>query len=348
MIRNNFLKIDLRSSFKSISLTLLGTIILALGTGIFLVPFSIVSGGVGSIGILLSKLGFLSVDAWSYIIMWTLFVFGVIFLGIKFSLSTLIATIFYPILLSILLRTNIGFNIISLLVVDGMEVQLSNGSLIVTNLELMDFGRLIIIAIAGGALTGIGCAITFNGGGSTGGIDVLVFIINKFTNIKTSILSLLCDGLIISVGLIISIINRSSFGVYSALIGILSAGIASLMIDIIYNIGSGLVIDINTTKYKEINDYVISNLKRSSTIYDAIGGFSKINRKVIRVVIRTREFVKIKNEIAKIDPNAFLVCYQAKQVNGYGWTPLISSKDNTINMLKKDLFNKKGKKNDNK
>lgn len=344
MIKNIFKKISIKNTIKTILLTLTGTVILAFGTSVFLVPFSIVSGGVGGIGILLSKTGLLSVDIWSYIIMWILFLFGVIFLGLKFSLSTLIATIFYPLLLTLVLRTNIGEQLVSLLIVDGMSVKNEGGILSVTSLELMDFGRLIIIAIMGGSLTGIGCGITFNGGGSTGGLDVLVFIVNKFTNIKTSVLSILFDGTVILSGVVISFIDKNSFGVYSGLIGILGASACSLMIEFIYKSSSGIVLDINTTKYKEINNYVINVLNRSSTIYDVVGGFSKINKKVIRVVIRPREFVKIKDEIAEIDPCAFLICYQAREVNGIGWEPLTSTKDNTIKAIERDLKKHKGEK----
>lgn len=349
MSKHIFSKNNIKNSLKTFFLTLLGTVFLSIASGVFLVPFSIVNGGISGIGILLSKTGFLSVDVWSYIIMWSLFLLGLIFLGFKFSASTLIATLFYPIFLTILLRTNLAEGIVKLLLVDGMSIDNSGGTLTVTNMELMDVGRLIIIALTGGALTGIGCGITFNAGGSTGGVDVLVFIINKFTNIKTSVLSLIVDGLIIFAGILVSIFGHNSQGLYSGLVGILSAAACSVMIEVIYNSGSGVVLDINTIKYKEINDYIINELGRSSTIYDAIGGYSKINKKVIRVVIRPREFIKIKDEIADIDPSAFIICYQAKQVSGDGWSPLVSTRENTITQIEHNLKkNNKGKKIDDK
>ena len=344
MFKKIFSKNNIKNTLKTIFLMLLGTMLLSIGSGVFLVPFSIVNGGISGISILLGETGLLSVDVWSYIVMWSLFLLGLIFLGFKFSASTLIATIFYPIFLSILLRTNLAEGIVKLLLVDGMSIDKTSGNLLATNVELMDVGRLIIIALTGGAIIGIGCGITFNAGGSTGGVDVLVFIVNKFTNIKTSVLSLLIDGTIILIGIIVSISGNNSQGLYKGLVGILSAVSCSIMIDVIYNSGSGIVIDINTTKYKEINDYIINELDRSSTIYDAIGGYSKINKKVIRVAIRPREFIKIKDEIAEIDPSAFLICYQAKQVNGDGWSPLVSTKENTFRKLERNLKKKHLKK----
>lgn len=343
-MKNIFSKKNIKNYIKTFILMLIGTLLLSIASGIFLVPFSIVNGGISGISILLSKTGLLNVDTWSYIVMWSLFFLGLIFLGVKFSLSTLVATIFYPIFLSIILRTSVAEGVIKLLLVDGMSIDKSSGNILVTNMELMDIGRLIIIALTGGALTGIGCGITFNAGGSTGGVDVLVFIINKFTNLKTSILSLIIDGSIILIGIFVSIFGSSSQGLYSGLVGILSAAACSGMIDVVYNSGSGLILDITTTKYKEINEYIINVLGRSSTIYNAIGGYSKENKKVLRVVIRPREFIKIKDEVSEIDPKAFLFCYQAKQVTGDGWSPLVSTKENTITKMSHNLIRKNRKK----
>ena len=73
----------LHTIFKVI-LVLLGTFILAFGTGIFLVPFNIITGGVSGIAILLGKLNIFSVDIWTYIICWSLFIIGFFVLGLDF------------------------------------------------------------------------------------------------------------------------------------------------------------------------------------------------------------------------------------------------------------------------
>ena len=96
----NLTKKDILHILFKLFLILLGTIILSFGSGIFLVPFSIVTGGVTGIGILFSSL--LPVDITAYIVTWTLFFVGLIFLGLKFSLTTLLSTILYPIILSVI------------------------------------------------------------------------------------------------------------------------------------------------------------------------------------------------------------------------------------------------------
>ena len=118
----------------------------------------------------------------------------------------------------------------------------------------------------------------------------------------------------------------------------------AVMIEVSYTVtGGGLILEITTNNYKEINSYVIHDLDRSTTIYNAIGGYSKDVKKVIRLAISTREFIKVRDKIAQIDPKAFVICYQAKAVNGEGWNPLTSSKENTISDFSKKI-KKKAKK----
>ena len=170
------------SSLWKIFLVVFGTFILAFGSGVFLVPFQIVSGGITGIGVLLSS--FLPVDVTAYIFTWGLFVIGLIILGVKFSLTTLISTILYPVFLTIFLRTGLARNIVQLML-DSQNIQLLdemwiNGSIInIENLGI-NVGIILIAGIIGGACVGIGCSLTFIGGGSTGGLDILTFIYPVF------------------------------------------------------------------------------------------------------------------------------------------------------------------------
>ena len=157
-------------------LVLIGTFVLAVANAFFLVPFSIVSGGISGIGIILADAGFLTVDIWQYILCWGLFFLGSIILGFKFTFNTLVSTIFYPIFLSILVRTPIGLNFVDLLYGVEGATQLVNGVLTI-QAPLADAGRMLIIALFGGALVGVGCGITFIGGGSTGGVDIISFVV---------------------------------------------------------------------------------------------------------------------------------------------------------------------------
>ena len=321
------------SSLWKVFLVVFGTFILAFGSGVFLVPFQIVSGGITGIGVLLSS--FLPVDVTAYIFTWGLFVIGLIILGVKFSLTTLISTILYPVFLTIFLRTGLARNIVQLML-DSQNIQLLdemwiNGSIInIENLGINE-GIILIAGIIGGACVGIGCSLTFIGGGSTGGLDILTFIINKFTGIKTSTVFFSIDATIVGIGLILDIVGKRGFNFVAGLVGIISAFICSLMVEIVY-----------VSKEKAYNVDIISDyLDRSATVFDVVGGYSAENKKLVRITFNRREYVKVKDGIAQIDPDAFVTFTQTILVGGEGFTRLQKSNTNSINTLQKFIKNKK-------
>ena len=339
VIRNPILK-----SIVNILLVILGTIILAFGSGVFLIPFQIVSGGIAGIGVLLSN--FLPVDITTYIISWSLFFIGLLILGLKFSLTTLISTIIYPLALTLILRTNIANSIIELMLPNQVHIELINGVINVEILKNTEVGIFLIAGIIGGACVGIGCSLTFLGGGSTGGLDILTFIINKYTGIKTSIVFFAIDATIVGTGLIVDIVGHESFRFIGGLVGIITAFISSLMIDTIYaGNQKGYNVDIITDKYNEIIEYSIKELDRSATIFECVGAYSKEGKKMVRIAFNRREYTKIKDGIAKIDPNAFSMFTQTCFIGGEGFNKIAISSENSISYLKKLIGkNKKDRK----
>ena len=337
----NLTKKDILRFFSNIFLVVIGTFILSLGRGVFLVPFSIVSGGVTGIGILLSD--FLPVDISAFIFTWGLFLLGLIFLGFKFSLTTLLSSIIYPSLLSIFLRTGLAEEIINLILDSDTFVSLgSNGALDPTIISEVPIGTLLICGIIGGACTGIGCSLTFLGGGSTGGVDILSFILNKFFGIKQSILFFSVDATIVGIGLILDIVNKHSFNFLAGLVGIISAFICSVMVDLVYVSKQGAyMVDIISDKYEEFIKYSSEVLDRSSTVFDVVGGYSKENKKMVRITFNKRELMQVKDAIAKIDKNAFVTFTQTMLVGGEGFNKIQESRNNTIKNLQKALKNKK-------
>ena len=312
----------LKTIFR-VFLVLVGTFVLAFGTGAFLVPFNLITGGVSGLGILLKEIC-LTVDIWSYIICWSLFVIGFLTLGIKFTLSTLISTIFYPIFLSIIVRTGISVYFANLLYGEDVA-KIVNGVVQISAADLKEIetGRLLIIGLFGGSFVGIGCGITFIGGGSTGGLDIIAFILKKYLNFNVSTTTLIIDTLIIVVGLIIDLLSGGTSApseFMSGLIGIVGAFSCAMAIEYIYNgLETSYVCDIITTKPEEINAYVQEKLERTTTIFKVVGGYSKEDKTMLRLVFSKREYSQIKDALAKIDPDAFITFSKAKLVTGEGF-----------------------------
>ena len=99
-----FSKIDIKSVLKNTAFVVFGTLILAFGTAVFVIPFNLVVGGVSGLGIILSKIiavDFLSVNVIITSLTWLTFFLGLFILGKAFDSKTLVSTIIYPPALSL-------------------------------------------------------------------------------------------------------------------------------------------------------------------------------------------------------------------------------------------------------
>lgn len=272
-------------------------------------PFEIVTGGVSGLALILSMFLPLDTKLLITILTWAMFLIGLLLLGVKFSLKTLISTIVYPPLVYLfgLIRDNNAW------------MQLVN-----------DTTGKLLAGIFGGFFVGAGCGITFTGGGSTGGVDCLSLALNKYTKIKASVASFIIDSSIIVGGLI----SYKDFT--AALIGILSAFICATAIDRIFLGNSqSFIAFIVSSKYKEINEAINSKLERGTTLI--ILKVDILERtKMIQVAFERKEHSDLQAIVAKIDPEAFMSIVHAYEVNGYGFKRLpISKKQNKFKKVSK-------------
>jgi uncharacterized membrane-anchored protein YitT (DUF2179 family) len=301
---------------KNTALILLGTFVLAFGISMFIFPFDLVTGGISGIGIILSKatahipvLGAIGPDTYSSVVNWILFVIGFFLLGRSFAMKTLLSTVFYPVALY----------------VSDYIVRASSMA------YLFDLSRypaeyyniaLIVATIFGGALIGAGCAFTFLGGGSTGGVDVIALTLSKYCKrIKSSVAFFICDTLVIIVG-IFAVGN-----LLLSLLGIFSAFICAISIDKLFlGESSAFIAHVVSDKYAEINEAVINKMERTTTILDAVGGYSGEGKKLVIVTFDMRQYPLFTQLIANIDKNAFVTVHRAHEINGEGWTYGIDDK----------------------
>jgi len=250
---------------KNTGLVVVGTLILAFGTALFILPFDLVCGGVSSIAIILNNLlgvNFISLDTLITIITWTLFFIGLIFLGKNFAIKTLISTIVYP----------IGISLFSKL----YDPQFMNGIFCIDQSQYSEIA-ILLAALFGGVLVGAGCAITFLGGGSTGGVDIFAFIICKiFKKLRSSVVIFCIDATTIILGLFVI------QDLVVSLLGITSAMISAVAVDKIFLGGSkAFIAQIVSDQYEVINVEIAQKLERTTSIIDIVGGYSGSAKKML-------------------------------------------------------------------
>lgn len=304
------------TAIYKILIVILGTFLVSFGNTAFLVPLDVNAGGLNGIAIIVRFFTDASYKVIVYnlvvdisaVVLWLI---GLLFVGKEFALKTLVATIAFPL-------ANWLFTIcpgVSTLVSNLGEMLRTAGA----NENIPNAGNFLMAGIFGGVFVGVGVAITFVGGGSTGGVDVITFLFEKYLKIRQSIASFLIDGTIVTVGLIILLPKDSNF-LLPCLSGIISAFMSAIIIEFIY-IGSqtSYQVDIISDKWEEISRFVQDELGRGTTVIPAKGGFHGDERIILRIVFNKREYNRIRTYIAKIDPNAFVTYTQTNAVFGEGF-----------------------------
>ena len=290
---------------RGIFLTIVGTLILSFGTSVFIVPFDLVSGGISGISLVLDHLilpNVASFDLIVAIVTWVLFFMGLLILGKSFSLKTLISTVIYPIGVSVFMRLATPDFLGGFFHLKGYT-------------DHRDVA-LILATILGGACVGIGCSLTFIGGGSTGGVDIIAFTVCKiFKKAKSSVVLFIIDACIIVCGMFV----MQNFVV--SLLGIISAFISAIMVDKVF-LGSNrsFIAQIISDKHEEINREIIDRVKRGTTVVNATGGYTGMERKMIIVSFTVNQYAEILGAVHAIDKNAFVTIHQAHEISGEGWT----------------------------
>lgn len=295
-------RFDVWTHIKNFFLVVIGTWILAFGTAVFLVPEKLVTGGVSGMAIVLNSfLADLGEDFYITVLTWALFLLGWIFLGRSFAAKTLLSTILYPVMYmgcSMLLNENV-----------------LGGYFMVDKTAYQDIA-VLVAATLGGACVGIGCAIAYKGGGSTGGVDVLALLFSKvFKKIKSSYIIFGIDAAIVIAGIFVI------QDMVLSLLGIASAFICAMMIDRVFLGGDGAyVAQIVSEEYEIISKGIIKQLDRTATIVDVVGAYSKEPKKMLIVSFSMREYSDLMSIINHADPGAFLTIGRAFENHGEGWT----------------------------
>ena len=303
-------KAEYLSLIKNTALVILGTFVLSFGTGLFIIPFDLVTGGVSGIGIILHSFlseiplfESLTTEFYASVVNWILFFIGLIVLGKSFAMKTLVSTIVYP----------LALQLSSMLV----SSDFLGGFFYLRSDMYAEYSQVAIIlaAVFGGAAIGAGCALTFLGGGSTGGVDIIALALcKKFKSVRSSVLMFIIDATIVIVGMF------AVRDLVVSLLGIVSAFICAISIDKMF-IGESqaFIAQIVTDKYDSITKEVIERLDRTTTITDCVGGYSGEGKKMVMVTFGFNQYADFLLLMSKCDKDAFITINRAHAINGEGW-----------------------------
>ena len=271
----------------------LGILLMAVGIYFFKAPNGFATGGVSGIALILSRLKFsMSLGITQSIYMLTinvlLLIIGVIVLGKKCG----IMTIYCSVMLSL---ENMLFEMLL-----PLEAPLTSSPL----LEL-------VYAVL---LTGIGSAILFKYNASSGGTDIVALILKKHTTLNVSQALLVTDILIAASSFIVY--TSAEVGLFS-LLGLFAK--VFVIDDVLDSMNLCKAFTIITTKSKEIDEFILTNLHHGATTYSAEGAFTGEEKQVIITVCKRSEALRLRKKIKEIDPHAFIIITKTSEIMGKGF-----------------------------
>ena len=288
----------------------IGAVLLALGVGLFIKPFSLVTGGVSGLSIILSALlpeipvdGVnMTMEICTFVITWLLFLIALIFLGKAVAFKTLLSSAIFTVLLPVI--TYISEKHITFFNIASQWTDKTHYSLP------------IIAAVFGGVLIGVGCAFTFRGGGSTGGLDILALIVVKYVKrAKSSVMVFIFDGAVVVCGMF------ATQNLVMTLLGVTSAFIVAIVIDKVFmGQDRAYIANIISEEYENIRRAIIEQLDRTCTIIPAKGGFTDTDRPIVMVSFTMREYGPLLTIVHSIDDDAFITVHRAHEIDGEGFT----------------------------
>ena len=163
-------------------------------------------------------------------------------------------------------------------------------------------------------LFGVGGALVFNCGASSGGTDIIALILKKFTRLNVGVALMVVDLAVVC----ISIFNFT--GLQTVLYSFLGLFARTFILDgVIESIGKTKYITIITTQPDKIGEYILKTINHSYTCYDAEGGYTHEKKKVMITVCKRGEALKLKNKVKEADPSAFVIITDANEILGKGF-----------------------------
>lgn len=177
-------------------------------------------------------------------------------------------------------------------------------------------GDLILAAICTGVLLGIGYAIIFMRGSSTGGFDFIMMAIKYYRpHLSLGKIGFALDAMVILIGAV-TIGN----GMDSVIYGLVLNYLYSTVLDrLISGTSSGKLTLIISAHPREIVDEIDKLVDRGSTLLKAIGGYTGEEKEVVMCASRSKEMYAIRKRVHEIDERAFVIVVESNEVIGEGF-----------------------------
>lgn len=260
----------------------LGAVICSMGVFFFQMPSNLTMGSTAGLAIVLAEVIPLKVSVLNLILSVALLCIGLLFIGRDFGAKTIYVALLIPILLA------------------GMEALWPDVQPVMGDKLLDMLGYVFVVAI--------GQAILFLRNASSGGMDIVAKLLNKFFRMELGTAVTVAGLLVVGSAIFV-------FDVRTVLLGALGMYLNGLVLDhFIFGMNIKKRVCIMSKKEAEIKAFILNELHSGATIYQSVGAYSNETHQEIITIVNKNEYAKLMRFIERTDPHAFVTVYSVNEV----------------------------------
>ena len=294
------------SEVKNYLMITLGLTLYAFTWKFFMAPFKFVTGGITGIGGIVEYTTGVPMQYTYFAINIILLIIAIQQLGWKFCVKTIYAIVVMTLALEM-------FDLVF--------------QTVPTAYQILGPDKQLEACIVGSIFIGMGIAFCFLSNGSTGGVDIIAAIVNKYKDISFGRAMLYVDACIILSSFFVIPSESVSMSVQKIFYGFINLVIVNVSLDYMVNSNRQAVqFFIFSSKYDEIAYYITRGLKRGVTLLDSIGYYSGKEGKVVTTIARANQANQLLSAIKQIDPNALVSQSKVMAVYGLGFDRIKAKK----------------------
>jgi uncharacterized membrane-anchored protein YitT (DUF2179 family) len=277
---------------RTYGLMTLGVVITAFGLDAFLIPNKLAAGGVAGLA--------------------TILYYQLQNFGILIPVGTMMLVLNVGLLAIAGWRRGWRYAARSIYGTVALSIAIDGIAILWPNLHLAE-GDPLLAALYGGVIVGLGLGLVFKAGGNTGGTDIVAQLLVRRTGLGVGQLILVADGLV-------TVLAMFAFGPTLALYGLVAVFIQGFVIDLVQE---GISVEkacyIMSDEWERIGDAILNELGRGATLLQGVGMWTGQDRPVILTVISRREIDSLKSIVRAVDPTAFVIVSDVREVLGEGF-----------------------------
>ena len=267
---------------KEFAVITLGVTVVAAAVFFFMLPSHVSVGSGAALAMVLSNFIPLSVSAITLILNVFLLILGLVLVGPEFGIKTVYCAILMPLILGV------------------FEYFLPNFQSI-TGDPLLDVVCYILVV-------GVGLAILFSRNASSGGLDIVAKIMNKYLRME------LGKAMSLS-GMAVALTSALCYDAKTVVLSVLGTYFGGIMVDhFIFGLNIKRRVCVISDKLDVIVDFVLHDLHSGATLNEIIGAYDKTPRKEMITIVDKQEYGKLMDFVRKTDPKAFVTVYSVSEM----------------------------------